>query len=140
MTDALTIGWNAARVADSHTLYRRVLGFNLILHVLIGLACLFFPSWVADTFRLPGPIPPGWTQGWGATLILVTALYIPGWLDPLVNRAPNFIGILGRIWMGTVWTICGGGFLWFAAFDYLFALIIGVLYFRYLRTALMSRP
>jgi len=143
MTDALTIGWNQARVAERRTLYRRVLAFNLILHVLIGLACLFFPHWVADTFDLAGPIPAGWTRGWGATLILVTALYVPGWLDPLAYRAPNLIGILGRFWMGTVWLFCGfvdRGFWWFSAFDYAFFVILGLLYLRYLRTELMSRP
>jgi len=140
VTDTLTIGWTTTRVTESRALYRRVLGLNLILHVFIGLACLFFPHWVADMVGLPGPIPAGWTQAWGGMLILITALYVPGWLDPLVNRAPNLIGILGRFWMGTVWTFCGGAFLWFAAFDYLFAVIIAVLYLRLLRSSLMARP
>jgi hypothetical protein len=140
MTDALTIGWNAARVDESRTLYRRVLGLNLILHLLIGLACLFFPHWVADVFDLPGPIPSGWTRGWGATLILVTALYVPGWYDPAAIRSPNIIGILGRFWMGTVWLFIGGGFLWFALFDYVFFIALALLYWRFRRATLMSFP
>jgi hypothetical protein len=140
MTDALTIGWNAARVEVTRTTYRRVLGMNLILHLLIGLACLFFPHWVADVFDLPGPIPTGWTRGWGATLILVTALYVPGWYDPAVIRGSNLIGILGRFWMGTVWLLIGGGFLWFALFDYFFFVVLALLYWRFLRATLMSRP
>lgn len=140
MTDALTTGWTAAEVAARRGTYRRVLGINLLLHLAIGLACLFFPDWVAHTFRLPGPIPDGWTRGWGATLILVTALYVPGWLDPVDRRAPNLIGLGGRVWMGTVWVFCGGGFLWFAAFDYAFALLLGLLYWRLMRDVLMSRP
>jgi hypothetical protein len=140
MTDALSIGWNAARVAERRATYRRVLALNLCIHLAIGLGCLFFPGWIAEIFRLPGPIPDGWTRGWGATLILVTALYVPGWLDPENTRAPNLIGILGRVWMGTVWLFCGGGFLWFAALDYAFAVILGMLYWRFLRDVLMSRP
>ena len=143
MTDALTIGWNAARVTESRTLYRRVLGLNLVLHLLIGFACIFFPYWVADTFNLPGPVPTGWTRGWGATLILVTALYVPGWLNP-DRRAPNLIGILGRFWMGTIWLamwlISEKGFLWFSLFDYFFAIVLANLYWRFLRATLMSRP
>lgn len=140
MTETLSIGWTRAQVADRLRVYRRVLGLNLLLHLAIGLACLFAPRWVAHVFGLPGPIPPGWTQGWGATLILVTALYVPGWRDPVRVRAPNLIGVAGRLWMGTVWVICGGGFLWFAAFDYAFALLIGWLYWRLHRDLLMSRP
>lgn len=140
MSEALTNGWNQARVAESKRLYRRVLGINLVLHLLIGLACLFAPDWVADILDLPEPIPAGWTRGWGATLILVTALYVPGWLDPLTTRSPNLIGILGRFWMGTVWLFIGGSFLWLAAFDYVFALLIAYLYLRLYRTELMSYP
>lgn len=140
MSEALSIGWNKARAARSRRLYRTVLGINLVLHFLIGLAGLFAPHWVADVLNMPGPIPSGWTRGWGATLILVTVLYIPGWLDPLAVRSPNFIGILGRMWVGTVWLFIGGRFLWFALFDFAFALLIGLLYWRLLRDHLMSHP
>jgi hypothetical protein len=140
MTDALTLGWTAARTKESLGRYRRVLGLNLILHLLIGLACIFLPYWVSRTFGLPEPIPTGWVRGWGATLILVTALYIPGFLDPVRHRAPNFIGILGRLWMAIIWTFCGGGFLWFAAFDFLFFLVLAVLYARLRRNILMGYP
>jgi hypothetical protein len=140
MTDALSIGWTDARANESRALYRRVLGLNLILHLLIGLACIFLPHWVSHTFGLPGPIPTGWVRGWGATLILVTALYVPGFLNPLHARAPNLIGLLGRLWMAIIWTFCGGGFLWFALFDFAFFLILSVLYLRFGRAVLMSRP
>jgi hypothetical protein len=140
MSETLTIGWTQAQVSQRLGAYRFALGINLILHVLIGLACLFAPGWVAHLFGLPGPIPTGWTRGWGATLILVTALYVPGWLDPVRVRAPNLIGILGRFWMGTVWLFCGGGLLWFAAFDYIFAVVIALLYWRLMRDLLMAHP
>ena len=140
MSDTLTLGFTRARVADSLALYRRVLGLNHVLHLLIGLACLLFPHWVAQLLGLPGPIPPGWTRAWGSMLILVSALYVPGWLDPVRVRGPNLIGLLGRVWMGTVWVFCGGGFLWFAAFDFAFALLLGLLYFRLMRDVLMSHP
>ena len=50
------------------------------------------------------------------------------------------IGVLGRVWMGTVWLFRGGGFLWFAALDYAFAAVLGLLYWRLLRDVLMRRP
>jgi hypothetical protein len=140
MTDALMQGWSDARAAASLSIYRRVLGLNLVLHLLIGLACIFLPDWVSRTFGLPGPIPSGWVRGWGATLILVTALYIPGLIDPFRSRLPNLIGLGGRLWMTIIWLFCGGGFLWFAAFDFAFFLILTMLYLRYLKDTLMSRP
>ena len=141
MTDeSLTIGWNEAQVSKTRTAYRLVLGVNLVLHLLIGLFCIVHPTGVAEFFGLPDPIPSGWTRGWGAMLILVTALYVPGWLEPDICRSPNIIGILGRFWMGTIWVFCAGGFLWFAAFDYFFAVVLALLYWRFLRAVLMSCP
>ena len=43
MTDSLMTGWSQAQAAGSRALYRRVLGLKLILHLLIGLACIFLP-------------------------------------------------------------------------------------------------
>lgn len=140
MTDSLMTGWSQARAAGSLALYRRVLGLNLILHLLIGLACILLPYWFSDLVSLPEPFPVGWVRGWGATLILVTALYVPGYLDPTHNRMPNIIGILGRLWMAIIWTVCGGGFLWLALFDFAFFLILALLYLRFLQNTLMSKP
>ena len=140
MTDALMQGWSDAKAKASGLVYRRVLGANMVLHLVIGLACIFVPDWVSRTFGLPGPIPTGWVRGWGATLILVTALYVPGLVDPLRSRSPNLIGLGGRLWMSIIWLFCGGGFLWFAAFDFAFFVILSVLYLRCLKDTLMSRP
>jgi hypothetical protein len=141
MTDAsLTIGWTLAQTSKALRTYRLVLGFNMFVHLLIGLACIFCPLWVSQMAGLPEPVPTGWERGWGATLLLVTLLYVPGLFDPLVNRAPNLIGIAGRYWMMVIWIFCGGGFLWFALFDGFFATVIGLLYRRLLTARLMSHP
>lgn len=141
MTDqTLTLGWTQAQAAKALRSYRLVLGFNMAVHVLIGLSCILCPGWVADMAGLPEAMPVGWERGWGATLLLVTLLYVPGWLSPLVARAPNLIGIAGRLWMAVIWLICGGGFLWFALFDGFFCVVLGLLYRRLLTTHLMTHP
>ena len=61
-------------------------------------------------------------------------------MNPGFRRAPNVIGILGRLWMAIIWTFCGGGFLWLALFDFVFFLILALLYLRFLQATLMSRP
>ena len=140
MTEALTIGWTAARAQSRRRTYRCILGFNMILHVLIGLACMFLPEFVSRTFGLPSPVPSGWIRGWGATLILVIALYIPGLQDPVRSRFTNIAGILGRMWMGTVWLVIGGGLKWFGLFDWFFAIVLAVFYYRLFDAEIMSRP
>jgi len=37
MADALTIGWTQAQAATARTTYRRLLGFNLIVQIVVGL-------------------------------------------------------------------------------------------------------
>lgn len=145
MSDGLSIGWSAEKQRNAQRTYQAVLGFNMFLHIVVGLLCIFAPNFVAQTTGLPGPIPPGWTRGWGATLMLVTALYVPGLLDPVHKRAPNIIGILGRLWMGTIWVFCAlgpaqSGYWQFAIFDYVWALIIAFFYVRLFRATVMTRP
>ncbi len=130
MTEALTVGWTAARAQTRRRTYQRILGFNMVLHVLIGLACMFAPDFVSRTFGLPPPVPSG----------LVTALYIPGLQDPVRSRFTNITGILGRLWMATVWLVIGGGLIWFGLFDLFFAIVLAVLYYRLFEGEIMSRP
>lgn len=134
MTGSLDVNASGASRNGIVRIYKILLSINLLLHLAIGLACLLIPDVVGYYAGLPGPIPDGWTRGWGATLILVTTLYLPGLRDPVEVRAPNIIGLFGRVWMGTVWVFCGGGFLWFAAFDYLWALILTIFYLRVIRS------
>jgi len=138
--DTLTIGWNEAEVRARRTTYQWVLGFNMLLHLGIGLGCMFLPYFVSQVFGLPPPVPTGWIRGWGATLILVTALYVPGLQDPERSRAPNIIGVFGRVWMATVWFFVGGGLIWFGVFDASFAVILAWLYYRFCTAVIMSRP
>ncbi len=140
MTDALSLGWCEARVARSRTLYQRILGFNMLLHLFVGGSCIVAPDWVSSTVGLPAPTPDGWVRGWGATLLLVTALYVPGLIAPERHRMPNIIGIFGRLWMAFIWVLCGGGFLWFALFDFIWAVIIAAAYMNFFRNVVTSRP
>ena len=140
MSDALTIGWSEDQAKTRKDMYQKVLGFNMALHLGIGLLCMFAPYFVSETFGLPPPVPSGWIRGWGATLILVTALYIPGLQDPLRSRYPNIVGVLGRLWMAATWFVIGGGFVWFGLFDLLFAVLLAWLYYRYCVAELMTRP
>lgn len=140
MSDGLSIGWSQAQARARRVTYQRVLAFNMLLHLGIGLGCMFVPYFVSATFGLPPPVPTGWIRGWGATLILVTALYIPGLQDPVRSRYPNVAGVFGRLWMASVWFAIGGGLFWFGVFDLSFAAILAFLYYRLFRAEVMTRP
>lgn len=115
-------------------IYQGILGFNMTLHLVVGLMCMFAPDFVSRTLNLPSPVPTGWIIGWGATLILVTALYIPGLRDPIGTRYPNICGILGRIWMATVWFVIGGGYFFMGCFDLFWAAVLAFFYWRLLKS------
>lgn len=125
----------AAITPARHTIYQYLLGFNMTLHLAVGLLCMFAPDFVSGTLGLPQPVPSGWIRGWGATLILVTALYIPGLRNPLGTRYPNICGILGRIWMATVWFVIGGGYFYMGCFDLFWAIVLAVFYWRLVNSA-----
>ena len=65
MSDALTIGWSQDQARTRKSVYRKALGFNMLLHVLIGLLCMFAPYFVSETFGLPPPVPTGWISRLG---------------------------------------------------------------------------
>ena len=94
MTEALTVGWTAARAQTRRRTYQRILGFNMVLHVLIGLACMFAPDFVSRTFGLPPPVPSGWLRAPRAHLSrrfaspgASLALGARGSLNPAARRA-----------------------------------------------------
>lgn len=134
MTDAKAEAVETPAVRERRTQYQWVLGFNMLLHLIVGLLCIFARDFVSTTVGLSRPVPAGWIQGWGATLILVTALYIPGLKDPLGARYPNVCGIFGRLWMATVWLLIGGGFFYLGIFDLLWFIVIAFMYRRLLKT------
>ena len=140
MDDTLSIRWTVDRATRRGRSYQRLLGFNMLVHLVVGLLCMFAPDFVSDVVGLPHPVPDGWTRGWGATLILVTALYAPGLRNPTRARYPNVVGILGRVWMAATWFFIGGGFFWLGLFGIAFAALIAASYYRLFEAELQTRP
>jgi hypothetical protein len=140
MTDALTIGWTQAQAATARTTYRRLLGFNLIVQVLVGLIAIVVPMWLARRANLPGPTSAGWMRLWGAMLLITASLYLPGCIEPVHVRWPNLVGIVGRFLLALAYIHLGQGFWWFAAYELVFAIALAWSYSRLLRAELMSHP
>jgi hypothetical protein len=130
--------WAWARAREST--YRKVLGFSMLFQLVIAGGCLLAPNALAHMLGLPPPLPTGWMRGWGAMLLLVTALYLPGLQNPLYSRYPNIVGVLGRVWTAIVWLFIGGGFFWLGALDVLFAAALAWQFYRCCVAEIMSRP
>jgi len=137
MADTASISWNEAQVRARRVAYQRLLGADLLLHLGVGLTCLLAPRGVG---ALTGELAPGWIRGWGAAIVLVCALQLPGLQDPLRSRYPNIAGVAGRFWLSAVWFVAGGGLIVFALADLGLGLALGWLYYRYCIVEIMSRP
>ena len=140
MTDTLSAGWTRSRADERIKMHRRVLGLALVLQVIIGALFLFCPAFSLGFIGLPAGAENPWPSIWGATLIFVTVMQIPGALNPVHQRYPNLIAVLGRALMVATFVAHGGQFLWFAAFDAVFGVLIYLSFRRLVIAELMSRP
>src|SRR5262249_62292299 len=95
MTDALTIGGTQAQAATARTTYRRLLGFNLIVQVLVGLIAIVVPMWLARRANLPRPTSAGWMRLWGAMLLITASLYRRASSYP-----PTYVRRTVSVWSG----------------------------------------
>lgn len=68
------------------------------------------------------------------------ALQIPASKEPVRRRWSNLVGIAGRLVLGVVYLLLGGGYLWLALIEASSALLLVHLYYRLGRAELMSRP
>ena len=140
MTDALSIGWTAGQAATQRTVYRRLLGFALIVQTALGLIAIVAPVWLARAADLPGAPSAGWVRLWGIMLLITAILYLPGCVAPVYARLPNVVGILARFVLAVAYFGLGQGLRWFALYELVLAIALAWSYGRLLRAELMSRP
>ena len=141
MTDSLSLGWTQAQADKARSSYRRLLGINLAIQALAALAVLVWASDLLALIHLPASgATADWARAWAVMLLLVSAFQVPGWQQPVFNRLPNIIGILGRAAMAVVFLLLGGGFLWLALFDAVFAVVLYLSYRGLIIAELQTRP
>ncbi len=138
MNEALTLSWSRAQAAGRQQAYRRVLGINLALNVLIGLLALCFPAWLAGTLGQTGPEPAVWLRLWGVALLFTAVLYASGWLRPTEDRIINLTGIGERTVTGFVLLLAGVWIL--ALYALAFAFVLLLTYYRLFQAELATRP
>lgn len=137
MSDTATLSGSMARAAGAGATYRRILGINLGLNLVIGLLALLFPTWFANLVGASGATAP-WLSAWALALLFLTLLYLPGLMRPATIRMPNLIGLAERLFTGIAFLILGLPLLGLYALIFCAALTWG--YYRLFVAELATRP
>ncbi len=137
MADTATLSGSMARAAGAGATYRRILGINLGLNVVIVLLALLFPTWFANLVGAAGA-PAPWLPAWALALLFLTLLYLPGMMRPATIRLPNLIGLAERLVMGIAFLILGLPLL--ALYALAFCAALGWTYYRLFVAELATRP
>lgn len=140
MTDALRIGWTQARSQERRRTYRLLLGLDLAIRLLVGLAAIIAPVWLMTVLHFQTADVPQWFRIWGGMQIVFALLLFPGWWRPLHIRWPNAVGIGARLLMAVLYFFQGRDFLWFGVYELAAALILGITLWRMMVAELMTRP
>ena len=91
--------------------YRLVLISSIVVNMAIGVFIMFWPDAFANVAGQPEAFPDTWPRHWGWQLLAINALYLPGYWDPLVNRWPNWCGIVIRLSFSLFFFSQGDGFV-----------------------------
>ncbi|WP_305985024.1 hypothetical protein [Roseibium sp. MMSF_3544] len=140
MTDTLSLGWSEADARKKRDGYVRLLGINLALQSLIALWVLIYPWFFLSVLGLESDAAGQWARVWAAMVLMASAFQLPGLIDPLTQRLPCVVGVIGRAFMAVVFLCLGGGFIWLALFDGIFAILLFLAFQRAVISELQTRP
>jgi hypothetical protein len=97
--------------------YRLVLFASIVLNLAAGVFLLVAPEVFAQTLGQPDPMPRTWPRHWGAQLLAINLLYMPGYWAPRENRWPNWLGIGIRLSFALFFFTQGDGFIPMGIYD-----------------------
>ncbi|HEX5108605.1 MAG TPA: hypothetical protein VFV95_09175 [Vicinamibacterales bacterium] len=110
--------------------YRLVLLTSILLNIAVGFFILLFPDMFASFLGQPQPSPDTWPRHWGAQLLAINMLYMPGYWDPQVQRWPNWLGIGIRLSFALFFFTQGDGFVPMGIYDGASGLLLLLTYLR----------
>jgi len=139
MTETLSIGWTRARADRRIAAYRRLLLLVLSVQSLIALIVLVWPGWALGLVDL-ARLGTDWPRAWAGMVLMASAFQVAAWSNPVHQRFPSIVAVLGRALMALIFLSLGGGFLWFALFDGVFCVLLAIGFHRLVIAELMTRP
>jgi hypothetical protein len=98
-------------------LYRAVLITSIVMNIAVGVLIMIWPDAFTNQVGQPEAFPDTWPRHWGWQLLAINGLYLPGYWDPVVNRWPNWCGIVIRLSFSLFFFSQGDGFVPMAWYD-----------------------
>ena len=111
-------------------LYRLVLISSILLNIAVGFFILLFPETFARLLDQPQPSPDTWPRHWGAQLLAINLLYMPGYWAPQTHRWPNWLGIAIRLSFALFFFLQGDGFVPMGIYDGVSGVLLLLTYLR----------
>ena len=110
-SQAQTLSWTEAEAAGRLRAYRALFLISILGNLVVCFWCIFAPVGFARLLHQPDPFPEPWPRVWGATLLGLHLVYVPGLRNPLFYRWPNWSSIAIKFFM-TVIFLSSGRYFW----------------------------
>jgi hypothetical protein len=135
-----TLSWTQAQNASRLRTYRMLFLISILGNLVVGFWALFDPVGLTRFFHQPDPFPGAWPRIWGATLLGLHLLYVPGIINPLFYRWPNWSSIAIKLAMPILYLSSGLYFFPFAVWDFSFGVILLIAYYKLTMSDLHREP
>jgi hypothetical protein len=130
MSQAQNLSWTKAQTANRLRVYRVLFLISILGNVIISLWCIFNPVGFAQLVLQLDPYPEAWPRVWGATLLGLQLVYVPGLHNPLFYRWPNWSSIAIKFFMAIIFVSAGRSFYLLAVWEFGFGVLLLVAYYR----------
>jgi hypothetical protein len=107
MTQAQTISVPEAEAARRLRTYRVLFLISILGNLVLCLWCIFAPVSFARALHQPDPFPEAWRRGWGATLLGLHLVYVPGLRNPTFCCWLNWSSIANKFFMTIIFLSSG---------------------------------
>jgi hypothetical protein len=140
MSETQTLSYAKALTATRLHIYQVLFTISIIIGLLVGLWCIFDPAGFARLIFQFDPHPEAWPRIWGAMLVALQFLYIPGLRKPLFYRWPNWSGISVKLLMTIIFLTAGSSFYLLAVWEFVWFVVLFATYYRLILADLQSNP
>ena len=140
MSEAQTLSYTKAQAADRLRTYKVLFIISIVIDTVVGLFGVVDPVGLARLLVLPDPYPDAWARIWGATLVGLQVVYIPGARNPCFYRWPNWSSIVIKLFIAIVLLCAGAHFRLLAVWELLWFVILFVTYYRLTLADLRTFP
>jgi hypothetical protein len=130
LSQAQNLSWTKAQTANRLRVYRVLFLISILGNLVISLWCIFNPVGFAQLVLQLDPYPEAWPRVWGATLLGLQLVYVPGLHNPLFYRWPNWSSIAIKFFMAIIFVSAGRSFYLLAVWEFGFGVLLLVAYYR----------